>query len=137
MSEGGGGRSSVIPPSYDRSMSQRRRWRFYTTPAGRCPVREFVASPALPRADRDEILAALKDVQINGLNVARHLRGEIYEVRADANRASYRVLFAGEGAQGQVLLALTAFSKKAQRTPPAEISLADHRLRDWRSRGRR
>ncbi len=44
----------------------------------------------------------MKDVQINGLAVARHVRGDIYEVRATGARAAYRVLFATEGAKSQV-----------------------------------
>jgi hypothetical protein len=75
----------------------------------------------------------MKDV--SGLTVARHLRGEIYEVRASGARAAYRVLFASEGAKSQVLLAVSAFTKKTQRTPPAEIRLAERRLADWRRRG--
>lgn len=77
----------------------------------------------------------MKDVQINGLDAARHLKGDVYEVRADGRSATYRVLFATEGAQSQVLLGLSAFSKKTQKTPPAEITLAERRLWDWRSRG--
>lgn len=111
-----------------------RRWRFYTTPAGRSPVREFLTATRLPSDDRDEILAAMKDVQANGLPVARHLRGDIYEVRADGRQATYRVLFATEGRSGQVLLALSSFNKKTQRTPPDEIRLAERRLSDWRAR---
>ncbi len=79
----------------------------------------------------------MKDVQSNGIEVARHLRGDIYEVRADGRQATYRVLFATEGARSQVLLGLSGFSKKTRRTPPAEIALAERRLRDWRARGRR
>jgi phage-related protein len=111
-----------------------RRWRFFTTPAGRNPVREFLADARLPVGDRDEILAAMKDVQVNGLGVARHLQGELYEVRADGRQATYRVLFAAEGARSQILLGLSAFSKKTQKTPPREIALAERRLRDWRGR---
>jgi len=111
-----------------------RRRRFFTTPAGRNPVREFLADARLPVGDRDEILAAMKDVQVNGLGVARHLQGELYEVRADGRQATYRVLFAAEGARSQILLGLSAFSKKTQKTPPREIALAERRLRDWRGR---
>ena len=114
-----------------------RRWRFYATPAGRSPVREFLTATRLQSDDRDEILAAMKDVQTNGLTAARHLRGDIYEVRADGRQATYRVLFATEGRNGQVLLALSSFSKKTQRTPPDEIRLAERRLTDWRSRAKR
>lgn len=99
-------------------------------------MREFLTDPFLPVGDRDEILAAMKDVQINGFDAARHLRGEIYEVRADGHQATYRILFAAEGARSQVLLGLSAFSKKSRKTPPAEMTLAQRRLRDWRSRRR-
>jgi phage-related protein len=100
-------------------------------------VREFLTATRLPSGDRDEILAAMKDVQANGIPVARHLRGDIYEVRADGRQATYRVLFATEGRRGQILLALTSFSKKTQRTPSEEIRLAERRLSDWRSRAKR
>lgn len=46
-----------------------------------------------------------------------------------------RVLFAGEGSRGQVLLALEAFNKKTQKTPPSIVKLAKRRLADWRRRG--
>ncbi len=77
----------------------------------------------------------MKDVALHGLRVAKHLRGEIYEVRADGPGGSYRILFAGEG-RGRILLSLVAFAKKTQRTPPGEIETAERRLRDWRTRSR-
>lgn len=115
----------------------RRRWRFYRTAGGATPVRDFLTSSTLPSDDRDEILAAMKDVQLNGLPVARHLRDDIYEVRAAGRHAAYRVLIATEGARSQVLLAVSAFTKKTQKTPPSEIARAERRLADWRRRGRR
>ncbi len=105
------------------------------TAAGRSPVRDFLADARLPGGDRDEILAAMKDVQVNGLEAARHLQGDLYEVRADGRQATYRVVFAAEGARSQVLLGLSAFSKKTQKTPPSELAVAERRLRDWRDRG--
>ena len=118
-------------------MTVRRRWRFYLTRAGRSPVREFLTDHRLPVEDRDDILAATKDIQVNGLEAARHLRGDIYEVRADGRNATYRVLFATEAARGQVLLAVSAFAKTSRKAPPGEITLAEDRLADWRSRARR
>lgn len=130
----------VRRPSRDgmaRMTSTRRRWRFYSTVAGRAPVREFLDDRLLPTADRAEILAAMKRVQRDGLVVARHLRGALFELRAEGRDASYRILFAAEGAHSQVLLGLSAFSKKTQRTPRRELELAERRLFDWRSRRRR
>lgn len=112
----------------------RRRWRFYRTSSGRSPVREFLDE--LNDWDAASVAAAMREVAVDGLVAARHLTGEIYEVRADGDRQSYRVLFATQGRRSQVLLALEAFSKKTQRTPPHRITVAQRRLRDWQARGR-
>jgi phage-related protein len=96
-------------------------------------VRDFILG--LPTEDRAEVVAAMADVRDLGLAAARHIRGDLYEVRASGVGGSFRVLFAPEGRHGQVLLALEAFSKKTQRTPTRMIELALERLRDWRERG--
>lgn len=113
----------------------RRRWRHYETAGGKRPVLEFIRR--VPDEDKAAILAAMKDVRREGVTAARHLRGELFEVRADGDRVIYRVLFAQEGEHSQMLLSLVAFNKKTQKTPPAQIELAMRRLRDWRSRARR
>ena len=124
----------VSTPSYDPEMV-RRRWRDYKTSAGRRPVQEFLAG--LSDSDVAAVVAAMKEVQVDGLVAARHLRGEIYEVRADGDRQAFRILFAAEGQAQQVLLALEGISKKTQRTPPEVIRLAERRLSDWRRRARK
>lgn len=113
----------------------KRRWRDYRTARGRRPVKEFL--DGLSDVDAAAVAAAMKDVREHGLIAARHLRGDIYEVRADGDRQSFRILFAHEAEHGQVLLSLSGFSKKTQKTPPKEITLADKRLQDWRERGQR
>lgn len=112
--------------------ARKRRWRDYRTAAGRRPVNEFIS--ALSDADAASVAAAMKDVQMNGTRAARHLRGEIYEVRADGDRVTYRVLFAVEGRSSQVLLALEAVKKTSQKAGPDVIALAQRRLADWRRR---
>ncbi len=74
----------------------------------------------------------MKHVEKEGLQAARHVRGEIYEVRAAGNKRILRILFAAEGKR--IFLALEGFAKKTQKTPPSKIRLAERRLRDWRSR---
>lgn len=91
----------------------------------------------LPDVDKAEIVAAMRDIAVHGLELARHLRGEIWEVRASGEDLTYRILFAEEGKRGQVLLSLNGFAKKTQKTPNDEIETAERRLRDWRERGRR
>jgi phage-related protein len=80
------------------------------------------------------VIAAMKDVAENGLVAARHLHGEVYEVRAEAEKQAFRVLFAQE--TSYILLSLSGFQKKRQKTPQHEIDLAEMRLADWRRRGR-
>ena len=115
------------------SAETRRRWRDYRSAAGRRPVKEFI--DGLSDNDAAAVAAAMRDVRDAGLAVARHLRGEIYEVRADGDRQTFRILFAPEGRRSQVLLALEGFSKKTQKTPPEKIQLAERRLADWRRGG--
>jgi phage-related protein len=109
----------------------RRRWRFYRTAAGHEPVADFLNR--LDRDDRAAVAAKLRQVVREGVTAARHLRGEIHEVRAEGDRQSFRVLFALAG-RGRVQLALEALSKKTQRTPPEAIRLAERRLAEWRAR---
>ncbi len=81
------------------------------------------------------VVAGMKDVAERGLSAAKHLRGDIYEVRADASTRSFRLLFSAEGRFSQVLLSLSAFAKKTQKAPLRELERAETRLRDWRHRG--
>jgi phage-related protein len=116
------------------SIEPKRRWRDYRTAAGRRPIKEFI--DGLSDTDAAAVVAAMRDVRDTGLVAARHLRGDIYEVRADGDRQTYRILFAPVGRRSQVLLALDGFSKKTQKTPPEKIQLAERRLADWLRRGR-
>lgn len=112
----------------------KRRWRHYETASGHKPVLEFIRT--LSDEDKASVVAAMKEVRDEGIEVARHLDGELYEVRADGDRVIYRVLFATEGRRSQILLALESFKKKTQRTPRERIALARRRLADWRRRAR-
>jgi phage-related protein len=111
----------------------RRRWRDYKTAAGRSPVEGFIDK--LSDSDAAAVLAGMDEVRDRGLRAARHLDGDIWEVRVDGDRVIYRILLAEEGSRGQILLALDGFNKKTQKTPPATIELAKRRLADWRRRG--
>ncbi|HWQ22578.1 MAG TPA: type II toxin-antitoxin system RelE/ParE family toxin [Gaiellaceae bacterium] len=112
----------------------KRRWRDYRTAAGNSPVARFLDE--LDDDDVAEILAAMAGVRKQGLSAAKHLEGEIWEIKADGHQQSFRVLFAPEGEHKQVLLALEGFSKKTEKTPPSLIRLATRRLADWRARAR-
>lgn len=108
-----------------------RRWRHYATRAGRQPTREFIR--ALDPEASAKLVGAMRAVEVGGLVAARHLRGDLYEVRTRGT-THLRVIFAAEGRRKQILLALDAFEKKSRQTPPAHLRLAEERLRDWRAR---
>ena len=107
----------------------KRRWRHYRTKSGTYPTQEFIR--AQPPSAATEIVAAMKQVQEDGLSVARKLRGNIWEVRAKYDTNIYRLLFAPQGGHSHILLALECFQKKTQKTPPAKIDLAEARPADW------
>jgi putative component of toxin-antitoxin plasmid stabilization module len=113
-------------------MRRKLRWRDYRTAARRRPVKEFI--DALGDEDVAAIVAGMKEVTTLGLVAARHLRGEIYEVRVDGTHVAYRILFAQE--TKFILLAVSAFVKKTRATPENEIRNAEERLADWRRRPR-
>ena len=83
----------------------RRRWRAYKIASGRCPVEEF--NDGLSDTDAAALLAGMQEVRDEGLRAARHLDGDIWEVRVDGDRVIDRVLFAEEGARGRVLPIVT------------------------------
>jgi hypothetical protein len=62
----------------------RRRWRDYRTTSGRSPVEEFIDS--LADTDAAAVLAGMAEVRDRGLIAARHLEGDIWDVRVDSAR---------------------------------------------------
>ena len=112
----------------------KRQWRDYRTASGARPIKDFLL--ALPDEDRAAVLEEMEYVREYGTSVARHVRQDMYEVRATYDTKAYRILFACEGRFQHVLLALNGFQKKTQQTPPAHIKLAEQRLVDWRQRGK-
>jgi phage-related protein len=111
----------------------KRRWRFYRTSGGKCPIEEFL--DGLSDEDKAEVAAAMKEVQEERTRVTHHIRNEIYEVIASGRGRQYRILFSQEGKHDHILLALEGFVKKTEKVPEPEIRRAQKRLYDWRSRG--
>jgi phage-related protein len=95
-------------------------------------VKEFLAK--LSDEEVAAISAGMREVRQRGTAAARHLRDDIYEVRADAATRSFRLLFSCEGKYSQVLLSLSIYEKRTQKAPTQEIDLAEKRLKDWRKR---
>ena len=102
---------------------------FWKSAAGREPVRDWLNE--LPRKDQRIIGRDIAKVQFGwpvGLPVCRSLGSGLWEVRSSLpSRREARVLF---GFHDGMLIALTAFIKKTQGTPPGEIALAQQRLKE-------
>lgn len=82
----------------------RRQWRYYRTASGATPVREYLAG--LDPADRARIRLSMLVVAQDGRPAARHVRGDVYEMRAGRGGRAWRILFSAEGRFDHVLLAL-------------------------------
>lgn len=109
------------------------KWRDYQTVGGGRPVLDEFRK--LTDVEYAEVRVEMEDVARSGVAAARHLRGDLYEVRADTDSGlAVRVLFAEEGKYRKVLLSLRVFTKKTKKTPKNEIAVAEDRLRDWRAR---
>ena len=103
--------------------------RFWRPSNGDEPVRAWLNG--LSRKDQRTIGRDLAKVQFGwpiGMPVCRPLKGGLWEVRSSlSSRREARVLFwFHEG----VLIALHAFMKKTQRTPPKDLALARRRLKE-------
>jgi phage-related protein len=102
---------------------------FWRSAAEKEPVREWLNE--LPREDQRVIGRDIARVQFGwpmGLPVCRPLGKGLYEVRSSLpSGREARVLF---GFHDGTLIALTAFIKKSQATPAAELELARRRLKE-------
>jgi phage-related protein len=102
---------------------------FYRTAGGAEPVREWLRS--LSNEDRRTIGTDLATLQVGwpiGMPLCRSLGARLWEVRSKLanNRTARLIFFVTEGRIG----ILHGFIKKTQKTPPAEIALAQKRMKE-------
>lgn len=110
---------------------QEIRWRYYKpSPESDTFRKELKGLPNTARA----VLLATMNAYRHGRALPRqvdHLGDGIYEIRITDKGNEYRVLFHHPVARYAV--ALHAFQKKTQKTPPAKIKLAKRRRSIWDS----
>lgn len=103
--------------------------RFYATPAGARPVREWLLQ--LSKEDRRAIGIAIQKVEFGwplGMPYCRSLGHGLWEARADLRGARIaRVIFWISGAE---MILLHGFEKKTQKTPRHDIELARKRKQE-------
>lgn len=102
---------------------------FYRTAAGAEPVRDWLRS--LSAEDRRTIGTDLATVQVGwpiGMPLCRSLGAGLWELRSRlaGNRIARLVFFMAEGRIGVV----HGFIKKSQKTPIAELMLAQKRMKE-------
>ncbi len=114
------------------------KWRveFYRTPNGRAPVEDYFDE--LSSSEAAKAIRALDLLRTYGTGLGmphvRLLRGGLYEFRLRGTR-EHRVLYVA--LTHQRFLLLHAFTKKTQRTPPSEITLAEQRYHNYLERSGR
>jgi phage-related protein len=116
------------------------RVRFYRTPTGARPVRDWLSS--LSKEVRQEIGSDIERVQWQwpvGKPLVDGFGGGLYEVRTSAEGEQYRVLFYVEGdaivlvhgdSQRGTMVLVHGIHKKTQKTPAAVIALARKRMKE-------
>jgi len=105
---------------------------FYRTPAGKCPVEEFL--DALPDRDAQKVTWVLRLIERMGTVPQEYLKKlagmeDLWEVRAQSGGNSYR--FLGFFGGSTLLILASGFSKKQQKTPQREIQLAQNRRTEY------
>jgi phage-related protein len=115
------------PP--DRKPLKKIAARFYQSPGGKEPVRDFLK--ALVDEDRKIIGEDIATVEYGwpiGMPVCRPLGDGLFEVRSNlAGNRIARVLFATKPG---VMVLLHGFVKKTQKTPPEDLARARKRMKE-------
>lgn len=102
--------------------------RFYVTPAGNEPVREWLKAQAVEV--KKSIGADIRTVQMDwplSKPLVDGLGDGLYEVRTTVSGNIYRVLFCLDGA---TMVLLHGFQKKTQTTPKRALGLARRRMQN-------
>ena len=111
--------------------------RFYKTPSGKVPVREFLDSLSSKHAQKVtwvlELVERLDKVPVQYFKKLKST-DDIWEVRARIGSNSFRILGFIDG--DEFIILTNGFSKKSQKTPNQEIELAEQRKADYLSQMR-
>ena len=113
----------------EESASKKVQARFYLTPAGGNPVRDWLMK--LGPEDKRQLGHDISVVEFGwpiGMPVCRNLGDGLWEIRSDlSNGRIARVLFCMR--RGELML-LHGFIKKTQKTPKADLDLAIKRQKE-------
>lgn len=111
-------------------MTESREWSvvFYIDEHGHSPVEQFLQE--LDPKTYNRFLWSIEQLRLRNAQarepLVRHLEDRIWELRRESNTNIFRILYAF--ISGRRILLLHAFQKRTQKTPRAEIDLAQRRL---------
>ena len=109
---------------------------YYTTPAGRAPVKEFIES--LAEDSQDAFFYKVELLETFGPQLRRphtdHLGNGIFELRCVGKEGQIRTLFFF--LSGERIIFTNGFIKKTREIPRSEIELAEQRRKEYLQRRR-
>ena len=118
----------------EKAVTAEQQWSvvFYTEESGREPVREFLES--LDAKTQARVIWAIEQLKIRNVQarepLAKHVEGDLWELRVESSRSIYRVFYAFFS--GKRIVFLHGFQKKTGKTPRGEIAMAHRRLAQFR-----
>src|SRR5215813_10170618 len=93
--------------------------------SGREPVKDYILS--LSKSDAAQVLAALEDIEENGLNntlvVLKPIEGKLWEIKLPVHRILYVLI------SGPIMVLLHAIKKEGQKMPTKDRELAKKRMK--------
>ena len=104
--------------------------RFYKTPSGRVPAREFIMN--LSDADMSCVIDCLHYVEADGVDAVgvdfRRIEGKLYELKIRGRDGAYRLFYVT--LKGKIMVILQGYKKKSQKAPIKELDLARKRIKE-------
>ena len=105
---------------------------FYETASGNQPVEKFIRS--LEREDKAKILFTLKYIQSEEIipsSILKKMVGtpDLWEIRIKGKGGIFRLLCFFDG--DRIIVALSGFQKKTEKTPKLHIQTAINRKKDY------
>ena len=109
-----------------------REIHFYKTPSGESPIEEFLDSLTSKQAQKVTwVMQLIEEIEQVPTTYLKKLvnTDDIWEIRAQQSNNIFRLLGFFDG--GKLIVLTNGFQKKTQKTPKAEIVLAEERKKDY------
>lgn len=109
-----------------------REIHFYKLPSGESPIEEFLDSLTSKQAQKVTwVMQLIEEIEQVPTTYLKKLvnTDDIWEIRAQQGNNIFRLLGFFDG--GKLIVLTNGFQKKTQKTPKAEIVLAEERKKDY------